>query len=73
MQIEMNEDHISLKIREDKSIIPWSDVKKAVITDEMVLLYPRDTVFFIFPKENFSGDEYATFIELVKSKVEKVF
>ena len=73
MQEEINEENISLTIGENKSVIPWSDFKKVLISDEMILLYPRDTVFFIFPRKNFAGNDFEEFPKLVKEKVEKVF
>ena len=73
MQIEIDEENVSLTIGENKSVIPWSDFKKALLSEEIVLLYPRDTVFFIFPKENFAGNDFEEFQKIVKEKVEKVF
>ncbi|MFI5135145.1 MAG: YcxB family protein [Chitinophagales bacterium] len=73
MTIEIDDEKISISIRDAVNEIPWSNFTKALITDEMILLYPSDKVFFIFPKKNFSGDEYAGFCELVKTKIEKTF
>jgi len=73
MTMEIGEENVSLIIGDHRNVIPWSDFKKALITEEMVLLYPNEKIFFIFPEKNFAGEEYSSFCELVKTKVEKVY
>jgi hypothetical protein len=72
MTIEIDEDLVAITIRDHRNEIPWADLKKGIITDQMILLYPNDKVFFIFPKERFSGDDYSDFTALVKRKIEKL-
>jgi hypothetical protein len=73
MEMQILEEAVVIVIREHRNDIPWSEFKKALITEEMILLYPRDTVFFIFPKQKFTREEYAAFSELVKRKVNPVY
>ncbi len=43
------------------------------MTEELILLYPIDAVFFIFPRVNFSANEFDEFRNKVKENVAKVF
>ena len=70
--IKIDEEGIEISIHAQPYSLPWNKILKALITEEMILLYPSDKVFFIFPKENFSGNEYEDFAKTVSEKVEKV-
>jgi len=71
--ISVNEEGLIIEIKMKQYEVPWDNLKKALIADELILLYPNDAVFFIFPKENFSGNEFDEFEMIVKEKVGKVF
>jgi hypothetical protein len=72
LDIEISEANVSITVSHHRNEIPWADFKKALVTDEMVLLYPNDKVFFIFPKNRFAGTDYGDFIEMVERKIPKV-
>jgi hypothetical protein len=71
--IEIEDDHILMKIKDSSFEMPWQEIKKAVITSEIVLLYPTDRMFYIFPKNNFMESEFEGFKMLVTEKVSSVF
>lgn len=73
MQMEIGEQEVVITVDDNRNAIPWSAFIKALIADEMVLLYPNEKVFFIFPKNRFEHEGYAAFTDLVKSKIAKVF
>ena len=71
--MSIEEEGLIIEIKAKQYEVPWSNLKKALITDELILLYPSDAVFFIFPRGNFSGSEFEEFKMLVREKVQKVF
>ncbi|MBA2407316.1 MAG: YcxB family protein [Chitinophagales bacterium] len=71
--IEIEENHIRMNIKDSHLKIPWAEIKKAVISPEIVLLYPTDRMFYIFPKSNFQENEFDYFKKLVSEKVPSVF
>jgi hypothetical protein len=71
--ISIGEDGLIIEIKAKQYEVPWSNLKKALIPDELILLYPSDAVFFIFPRGNFSENEFDEFRKIVREKVEKVF
>ena len=68
----IDDEVVGLAIHGQAYSIPWSDLAKALVSDEMVLLYPNDSMFFIFPKSQFRREEYDAFREMVRKKIEKV-
>ena len=71
--ISVDEDGLIIEIKEKQYEVPWGNLKKALITDELILLYPNDAVFFIFPKENFSGNEFEEFERMTREKVAQIY
>ncbi len=71
--IAITDELILMTIHEQAYELPWEDVKKAVITDKHVLLYPSDRMFYIFPKGNFNKNEFEEFEGLVRKKVPAIF
>lgn len=71
--ISTGEDGLIIEIKTKQYEVPWGNLKKALITDELILLYPNDVVFFIFPRENFSGNEFEEFKVQVQEYVPKIF
>ena len=71
--IDINPQNINMTVRETSYEIPWEDVKKALIAPELILLYPTDRMFYIFPKNNFEGNEFEGFEQLVRRKVTEIY
>jgi len=71
--ISVNEEGLIIEIKAKQYEVPWSNFKKALIADELILLYPSDAVFFIFPRGNFTGGEFDKFKAQVQEKIQKVF
>ena len=71
--ISISVDGLIIEIKGKQYEVPWSNFKKALIADEFILLYPSDAVFFIFPSENFSREDFISFSQLVKEKIEKAY
>jgi len=73
MTIEINDEKISFSIHDAVNEIPWSNFIKALIADDMVLLYPSEKVFFIFPKKNFQPNEFSEFEKITREKIQNSF
>ena len=71
--ITVHDAGLFIEIKNSEYEVPWSGIRKALLTGELTLLYPNDAVFFIFPKENFPANEYFEFAKIVKEKTAKVF
>ncbi len=71
--ILIKDEGLTIEIMGNEYPVPWQDIKKALITPELILLYPSDAVFFIFPKENFSAHDFESFSKLVQENNEKIF
>lgn len=71
--IAINDQLILMTIHGETFELPWESIKKAVVTNNNVLLYPTDRMFYIFPKRNFSNNEFEEFEELVRNKVPAIF
>ncbi len=69
MLIEISEEKIQLWVQGQEVTIHWSEIKKAVSSQDLTLLYPNDHVFFIFPRKLFTPDDYAHFCQLVARHV----
>lgn len=72
-EIDINPQSINMTIRQTSYAIPWEDVTKAVIAPDVILLYPTDRMFYIFPKNNFDGNEFEGFAQLVMEKVTEIY
>jgi hypothetical protein len=53
--------------------MPWADIKKAVVTADIILLYPTERMFYIFPEKNFQPGDFPEFEKLVREKAGKVY
>jgi len=71
--ISIDNEGLIIEIKTKQYELPWTDIKKALLTKDHIMLYPSDAVFFIFPAENFRGNEFAEFEELIREKVNKVY
>ncbi len=67
--ISVNDESIHLSVHENTYDMPWTELKKALIATDMILLYPSEKMFYIFPKENFSEGDYAVFETMVRQKI----
>lgn len=71
--ITVNPASILLSIRENTYEMPWAEIKKAIIATDIILLYPSERMFYIFPKENFADDDYAAFESMVREKISAIY
>ncbi|MEO5673687.1 MAG: YcxB family protein [Chitinophagales bacterium] len=71
--ISADDDGLIIEIKNKQYEVPWNGLKKALMTDDLILLYPNDAVFFIFPRVNFSANGFDEFRNKVKENIEKVF
>ena len=71
--MEINNDNIQMTIGGSTYEMPWTALKKALIVPDMILLYPTEKMFYIFPKNNFEDGKYEDFEILVREKVNEVF
>jgi hypothetical protein len=68
----IDENGFSMKYEESENYFLWNDLSKAAISDKMILLYPTDKMFFIFPKDGFSETDFDLFSSWVKTGVKLV-
>ncbi len=73
LSIDINDTEILISIQDQIRTMLWSDINKAVISNNMVLLYVTDLIFYIFPGENFEAGSFEQFAILVRKKVQKIF
>lgn len=71
--MEINNENIEMTIGGSTYEMPWTALKKALIVPDMILLYPTEKMFYIFPKNNFEDGKYADFEILVREKVNAIF
>ena len=69
MQIEIANQYLRFTAGEQSANVKWNEIEKYLMNDDIILLYISKLTFYIFPKENFKGNEFAEFAELVKEKV----
>lgn len=69
----INNQAVLMTIREETYEMPWPEIKKALIADDMILLYPTERMFYIFPRQNFAETEFLEFEQLVREKVTAIF
>ena len=53
--------------------MPWNDIKKAVIDNGLILLYPTERVFYIFYRDHFKERQFEQFEEWVRQRVTPIF
>lgn len=71
--ITVNDESILLSLRENTYEMPWVEIKKAIIATDVILLYPSERMFYIFPKENFVDGDYAAFETMVREKISAIY
>jgi len=71
--MRIDESGVEISIGDQPYALPWDKIQKALLTDEMILLYPNDKVFFIFPKDNFTPQDFSDFRIMAKERVSKTF
>ncbi|MEP7128105.1 MAG: YcxB family protein [Chitinophagales bacterium] len=69
----INNEAILMTIHENTYEMPWKELMKALILPDMILLYPTEKMFYIFPKENFKAGEFDAFETMVREKVAAIF
>ncbi len=69
IDIEITDQFIQLTANENRAKVKWNEILKATMNENIVLLYISKMSFYIFPKENFKGNEFELFTSLVKEKV----
>jgi len=65
----INEEEIVIKGEKISSVLKWNHFINALITKDLVLLYPNDIRFNIFPAKYFSGNQFDQFVSLVRKKI----
>ena len=73
MMIDVGKEKIDLTIKDVTYEMPWADIKKAVVTADIILLYPTERMFYIFPEKNFQPGDFPEFEKLVREKAGKVY
>lgn len=73
MVMTIDEQAIIMTIQSENYELPWADIKKALITADMILLYPTERMFYIFPEANFKNADFTEFESLVRKKVAAIF
>ncbi len=54
------------------TVIPWDHFLKWKADRRMILLYPYQTLYFIFPRHLFTDDSWVEFRSLVAKKIKKI-
>jgi hypothetical protein len=72
IQCEITEDYISASVSHAKSKIEWDFFTKAIISDEMIMLYDNSNEYRILPQSCFTVDDYAELCSIVKKKIKDV-
>lgn len=67
------EEQIRIKTATQNASVTWDHFVKALITKDMVLLYPNEVSFYVFHRNHFTSGENDSFRSLVKRKVAKVY
>jgi len=72
MDITVTEGSIMMKTEKGEVNIPWENFQFAAASEDIVLLYPTKSSFYIFPKKNFSEGEFDLFFAMLKQKIQTV-
>ncbi len=72
IDIQIDSEKIYFSANENQATVAWNEILKACIGTDVILLYITKMSFYIFPKENFSGNDFETFTALVKEKVKEI-
>lgn len=68
----IDENGFSMKYEEAENYFQWNELSRAALSDKMILLYPTDKMFFIFPRADFSENDFDLFSSRVKAGVKVV-
>ena len=71
--IQIGEESILMTIGGETYEMPWIDIKKAVIDNGLILLYPSERVFYIFYRDHFKERQFEQFEEWVRQRVTHIF
>jgi len=67
---DFSNEGINIKSKTIDSDVKWDYYKSALISNDIILLYPNKLRFNLFPKQNFSQKQYDWLISIIKSKIE---
>ena len=67
---DFSNEGINIKSKTIDSDVKWDYYKSALISNDIILLYPNKLRFNLFPKQNFSQEQYDWLISIIKSKIE---
>ena len=71
--MQIGDESILMTIGGETYEMPWIDIKKAVINNGLILLYPTERVFYIFYKDHFKEGQFDQFEEWVRQRVTHIF
>jgi hypothetical protein len=63
---EISDQGIKTTSKTIDSDVKWDHYKRAIITDDMVLLYPNNLRYNLFPKRFFSGNDFDLLCTLIR-------
>ena len=66
---DFSNEGINIKSKTIDSDVKWDYYKSALISNDIILLYPNKLRFNLFPKQNFSQEQYDWLISIIKSKI----
>lgn len=70
--MEIGHESIFMTIHNNTYEMPWFELKKALVVPDMILLYPTERMFYIFPRSSFKDQDYESFEAMVKEKLEVI-
>ncbi len=71
MNCVFDEDGLHTESEINKSDMPWDHFRKFKTGKRMLLLYPSDATYFVFPKHLFTDAEWIKLLDLVKTKLKR--
>lgn len=63
----INNEGVTVEQKEDKVLLPWTDIRKIVESNKAIFIYSSTVNAFILPKEQMK-EEYAGIKEIIKEK-----
>ena len=66
---DFSNEGINIKSKTIDSDVKWDYYKSALISNDIILLYPNKLRFNLFPKQNFSQEQYDWLISIIKSNI----
>ncbi|WMJ74608.1 hypothetical protein RCC89_15760 [Cytophagaceae bacterium ABcell3] len=68
---EVSDQGLSIETHKGAVEHDWKDMNRALVKDDIILVYPNDSGFHIFMKKHLKGEEFAKLKGLVEKKVPK--